>query len=103
MPRQDRAGQCPAAGNRGQHGQQGCPVLIFYQYFLLKLQGKGAAMYFTDRGIEELGERRGEEQVTLGWLADRLQAFVDLHPDYDVPVDRLATWLARDDEDYEDE
>ncbi|HET9967717.1 MAG TPA: DUF6104 family protein [Streptosporangiaceae bacterium] len=26
-------------------------------------------MYFTDRGSEELGERRGEEQVTLGWLA----------------------------------
>jgi Family of unknown function (DUF6104) len=26
-------------------------------------------VYFTDRGIEELGERRGEDQVTLGWLA----------------------------------
>lgn len=26
-------------------------------------------VYFTDRGIEELGGRRGEEQVTLGWLA----------------------------------
>jgi len=53
------------------------------------------AVYFTDRGIEELGERRGEEQVTLGWLAARLQSFVDLHPECDVPVDRLATWLAR--------
>jgi hypothetical protein len=60
------------------------------------------AVYFTDRGIEELGERRGEEQVTLGWLAARLQAFVDQHPGFDVPVDRLATWLARaDDEDGE--
>ena len=28
-------------------------------------------MYFTDRGIEELVERRGEEQVSLAWLADR--------------------------------
>ena len=55
------------------------------------------AVYFTDRGIEELGERRGEEQVTLGWLAARLTAFVDLHPEFDVPVDRLATWLARAD------
>jgi hypothetical protein len=55
------------------------------------------AVYFTDRGIEELDERRGEDQVTLGWLAARLQAFVDLHPDFDVPVDRLASWLARDD------
>ena len=54
-------------------------------------------MYFTDRGIEELSERRGEEQVSLSWVAARLQAFVDLHPDFEVPVDRLATWLARAD------
>jgi uncharacterized protein DUF6104 len=56
-------------------------------------------VYFTDRGIEELAERRGDEQVTVAWLADRLQAFVDTHPDFEVAVDRLATWLARDDED----
>ena len=57
-------------------------------------------MYFTDRGIEELDERRGGDHVTLSWLAARLQAFVDRHPDFDVPIDRLATWLARaDDED----
>ena len=42
-------------------------------------------MYFTDRGIEELGERRGEDQVTLGWLAARLQAFAGLHPESGVP------------------
>jgi hypothetical protein len=57
-------------------------------------------MYFTDRGIEELQSRRGEEAVTLDWLADRLQEFVDLNPEFEVPVERLATWLARlDDED----
>jgi len=56
-------------------------------------------MYFTDRGIEELAERRGDEQVSLAWLADRLQAFVDANPDFEIAVDRLATWLARDDED----
>ena len=56
-------------------------------------------MYFTDRGIEELADRRGEETVTLAWLADRLWAFVDVHPDFEVPVDRLATWLARSDDD----
>jgi hypothetical protein len=57
-------------------------------------------MYSTDKGIEELGERRGSETVTLGWLADRLRTFVDLNPGFEVPVDRLATWLARaDDED----
>ena len=56
-------------------------------------------MYATDRGIEELADRRGEETVTLGWLADRLQACVDLNPEFEVPVERLATWLARDDSD----
>jgi Family of unknown function (DUF6104) len=57
-------------------------------------------VYFTDRGIEELEGRRGEESVTLSWLAGRLQEFVDLNPDFEIPVERLATWLARlDDED----
>ena len=59
-------------------------------------------MYFTDRGIEELVERRGEEQVSLEWVAERLQAFVDLHPEFETAVERLATWLARDDEDEEE-
>jgi hypothetical protein len=52
-------------------------------------------VYFTDRGIEELAGRRGEETVTLAWLADRLRAFVDANPDFEIPVERLATWLAR--------
>ena len=52
-------------------------------------------MYFTDRGIEELDERRGDDVVTLSWLAVRLRAFVDLNPQFEAPVDRLATWLAR--------
>lgn len=57
-------------------------------------------MYFTDRGLEELAERRGEETVTLAWLAERLRQFVDANPEFEVPVERLATWLARlDDED----
>jgi hypothetical protein len=58
-------------------------------------------MYFTDRGIEELADRRGEELVSLAWLAERLRDFVDLNPDFEVPVERLATWLARTDEDEE--
>jgi hypothetical protein len=52
-------------------------------------------VYFTDRGLEELTDRRGEEQVSLAWLAEELQIFVDQHPDFEVPVERLATWLAR--------
>lgn len=56
-------------------------------------------MYFTDRGIEELAQRRGKETVSLAWLADRLRDFVDANPDFEIPVERLATWLARDDSD----
>ena len=56
-------------------------------------------MYFTDRGIEELATRRGEEEVSLEWLADHLRTFVDLNPEFEIPVERLATWLARLDDD----
>ena len=42
-------------------------------------------MYFTDRGIEE--------------LAERLKEFVDVSPEFEAAVDRLATWLARLDDD----
>ena len=52
-------------------------------------------MYFTDRGIEELEKRRGDEEVTLAWVADRLQEFTDLNPEFEAAVERLATWLAR--------
>jgi hypothetical protein len=57
-------------------------------------------VYFTDRGVEELTSRRGDEEVSLAWLAERLSEFVDLNPEFEVPVERFATWLARlDDED----
>ncbi|GGN55004.1 hypothetical protein GCM10010112_05310 [Actinoplanes lobatus] len=59
-------------------------------------------MYFTDRGIEELVERRGEETVTLEWLGEQLRTFVDMNPEFETPIERLATWLARGDEDDED-
>jgi hypothetical protein len=58
-------------------------------------------VYFTDRGIEELEARRGDEEVSVAWLADRLRAFTDAHPEFETAVERLATWLARDDEDGE--
>ena len=59
-------------------------------------------MYFTDRGIEELEARRGDEQVPVAWLAERLRDFVDQHPDFETAIDRLASWLARLDDDPED-
>ncbi|MET7394709.1 DUF6104 family protein [Dactylosporangium sp. AC04546] len=59
-------------------------------------------MYFTDRGIEELATRRGEEEVTIEWLAERLRDFVDQNPEFETPIERLAVYLARlDDEDDE--
>ena len=56
-------------------------------------------MYFTDAGIEELDNRRGGEQVSVSWLAERLRDFVDLNPEFETAVDRLASWLARLDAD----
>jgi hypothetical protein len=58
-------------------------------------------MYFTDRGIEELDDRRGDEQVSITWLAERLRDYVDEHPDAEATIDGLASWLARLDEDDE--
>lgn len=52
-------------------------------------------MYFTDRGIEELEKRRGDEEVTLAWVAERLSEFTDINPEFETAVERLATWLAR--------
>jgi hypothetical protein len=59
-------------------------------------------MYFTDRGIEELQKRRGEEEVSLDWLAERLREFVDLNPEFETPIERLASWIARLDDDDEE-
>ena len=56
-------------------------------------------MYFTDRGIDELAQRRGDEPVTLEWVAERLRDFVDAHPEFETPIERFATWLARHDSD----
>jgi Family of unknown function (DUF6104) len=56
-------------------------------------------MYFTDQGIDELDDRRGDEQITMSWLAERLRDFVDVNPEFETAVDRLATWLARLDSD----
>jgi hypothetical protein len=52
-------------------------------------------MYHTDRGIEELEKRRGEEEVTFAWLADKLREFVDANPDFETPIERF-------DDDFED-
>jgi uncharacterized protein DUF6104 len=58
-------------------------------------------MYFTDRGLEELEERRGDDEVTLSWLAAKMRDFVDANPEFETAVERLATYLARDDDEDE--
>jgi hypothetical protein len=60
-------------------------------------------MYFTDRGIEELQRRRGDEDMSIDLLAERMREFVDLNPEFEIPVERLATWLARIDDGVEDD
>jgi hypothetical protein len=55
-------------------------------------------VYFTDRGIEELADRRQEQLLSVDWLTDRLRAFVDANPQFEDAVERLATFLARDDD-----
>ena len=52
-------------------------------------------MYDTDRGAEELARRRGEEEVSFEWLAERFAEFENA-------IDRVATWLARLDDHDED-
>ena len=59
-------------------------------------------MYFTDRGLEELASRRGDEEVSFVWLSEQMRTFVDLNPEFEVSVERLATWLARLDDDEDD-
>ena len=40
-------------------------------------------MYATDRGIEEFEERRADEQFATDYIAARMRAFVDLHPEFE--------------------
>jgi hypothetical protein len=62
-------------------------------------------VYETDRGVDaladlaELAEQRGDDQVSLAWLAGRLREFIDLNPEFEIAVDRLAGWLAASDDD----
>ena len=60
-------------------------------------------MYFTDRGIEELQRRRGDEEMSIDLLGERMREFVDLNPEFEIPVERLATWLARLDDEIDED
>ncbi|WP_199563644.1 MULTISPECIES: DUF6104 family protein [unclassified Streptomyces] len=56
-----------------------------------------------DQALETLRANRGAQSVNLTWLAGELRYFVDLNPDFEVPVDRLTTWPARLDDLDDDE
>lgn len=60
-------------------------------------------MYFTDRGIDELADRRGSEQVSMDWLAEQLRTFVDRNPEFELAIERLATYLARLDDEWDEQ
>ena len=77
----------------GGKGQLSAALAVLAELGLGHVPTIGLAKPKTER-------RRGDEEVTFDWLAEQLRTFVDLHPDFEVPVERLATWLARlDDED----
>ena len=56
-------------------------------------------MYFTDRGIEELAERRGRGAAVAwsGWPTG-CACSSTRNPQFEDAVERLATFLARDDD-----
>ena len=56
-------------------------------------------MYVTDRGIDELEARRGQDQVALSWLAEQPRTFVDLGPKLETAIGRFGAWAARLDND----
>lgn len=56
-------------------------------------------MYFTDRGLDELEDARAGDDVAVDWLVEQMRAFIDLHPEFEAGVDRLASHLARADDD----
>lgn len=60
-------------------------------------------MYFTDRGIEELEERKGNESFSVTWLTSQLRNFVDENPEFEISIERLATYLARVDDEPSDD
>ena len=45
-----------------------------------------------------LAARREDEELSVDWLADRMRTFVDLNPEFETAIDRLAVFLARDDD-----
>ena len=52
------------------------------------------------RDIHEHPELQYDVRRTAALVAERLREFVDASPEFEAAVDRLATWLARlDDED----
>jgi hypothetical protein len=60
-------------------------------------------VYFTDRGLDELEDARGDERVVIAWLVEQMREFIDLNPEHEVAIDRLASHLARLDDDGDEE
>jgi hypothetical protein len=46
-------------------------------------------------GVQQLRDKRGDEEVTFGDVADHFEDFGKRHPDARATIDRLAAFLAR--------
>jgi uncharacterized protein DUF6104 len=55
-------------------------------------------------GVQQLRDKRGDEEVTFGDVADHFEDFAKRHPDARAVLDQLASFLARvEDVDHEHE
>ena len=93
MPEDARAGGAAVVGTgRSDYPNQINNSLAFPGIFRGALDNRVARPVVVIGNITVGGT--GKTPFTI-WLADQLQAFVDEHPDFEVPIERLATWLAR--------
>ena len=99
-------------GRRGPHDVVGDPLAELVAVGRLAAPARGGAARAARPGVRvgprcttpTAGSRSSPrdadaEEVTLEWLAGQLVTFVDLHPEFETAVDRLASWLARDEDD----
>ena len=47
-------------------------------------------------------DRASGQQAAAAPLAERMREFVDANPEFETPLERFATWLARLDDDDDD-
>jgi hypothetical protein len=56
--------------------------------------GRGGKVLCMGQGVEELREKRGEEEVTFGNVCDHLNDYADRHPEARETVEDFARFVA---------